>query len=107
MKNYDSRLRKIEEILVPKRNTIVTINYLTSEPESYFELNGDRFSIPPEVNEYEFIKNKLKNYSGIISVCVYIAKNTTKDSVTDFSGLAMGKDDLMISIDSYTGKNSD
>ena len=104
MKNYDARIKKMEEILLPKKNLIVLIDYLTSEPESYFEVKGNRYSIPPGVNVYEFIKDKLKNYRGIVTATFYLARDITKESVPDLSNLATKKDDLLITIKGYDGR---
>jgi|YelNatPaOPRAMG01_1025707.scaffolds.fasta_scaffold18948_3 hypothetical protein len=104
MEQIESRLKKIEEILSPKKNLIVLIDYLTSEPESYFEVNGTKYLIPPGVDAYELIKDKLKNYSGVVTVSVYLAEDLTKESVQGFSGLAPKKGDLVITIKGYEGK---
>ncbi|MHB8337929.1 MAG: hypothetical protein ACYDEE_10990 [Ignavibacteriaceae bacterium] len=104
MKNYDARIKKMEEILLPKKNLIVLIDYLTSEPESYFEVKGNRYSIPPGVNVYEFIKDKLKNHRGIVTATFYLAQDIAKESVPDLSNLATKKDDLLITIKGYDGR---
>jgi hypothetical protein len=102
--NFESRLKKIEEILIPKKNMVVIINYLTDEPESYFEINGTKYLIPPGINVSEYFKDKLKIYNGVVTATVYIAKDTAKESVPDFSDLATKKDDLLITIKGYHGK---
>ncbi|MHB8578985.1 MAG: hypothetical protein ACYDA4_03880 [Ignavibacteriaceae bacterium] len=102
--NYESRLKKIEEILLPKRNTVLIINYITSEPESYLKVNGTKCLIPPGVDAKEFIKEKLKAYGGVVTAIVYLAQDITKESVPNFSDLAKKKDDLLITIKGYDGK---
>ncbi|MGD1007066.1 MAG: hypothetical protein ABR980_07545 [Ignavibacteriaceae bacterium] len=99
--NIESRLQKILEKLSPQKNMAVIIDYITSEPESYFLVNGTKYIIPHGINVSEYINDKLKNYNGVVAASVYIAKDITKNSSSVFSDLASKKNDFVIKIKGY------
>ena len=105
MKNYDSRLKKIEEILIPKRQIVIILDFLTDEPNSWIEIDGKKIIIPPGIDVEEFIKEKTKQIKGIRVCAVYLAKDITKESSQDLSSLATKKDDLVVTIKGYEGKS--
>lgn len=73
MYRIENRLKRIEEILTPKKKTVITISYKTTEPKSWFELESENFEIPFGVNPKEFINAKIEllRLSGIICCVVY------------------------------------
>ena len=74
MKNYDSRIKKLEEILIPKSKTVILINYITSEPESFIRVNGQKHLIPDGADVNKFISEKAEGYSGRVICFVHLAK---------------------------------
>ena len=80
MKQLEIRLKRIEEILLPKRQTVIILDYLTDEPNSWIEIDGRKIIIPPGIDVEEFIKEKTKQIKGISVCAVYFAKDTTKES---------------------------
>ena len=107
LKNYESRLRRIEDFLIPKRQTVIILDYLTDEPNSWIEIGGKKIIIPPGIDAEEFIKEKTKQIKGISVCAVYLAKDIAKESSQDLSGLATKKDDVVIAIKGYDGKSID
>lgn len=75
MKNYDSRIKKLEEILTPKGKTVITINYTTFEPESFLLINGKKNLIPDGANVKNFIEEKVDFYSGVVVCSIYLTKD--------------------------------
>ena len=75
MKNYDFRIKKLEEALNPKEKTVVTINYITSEPESFVMINGKKDLIPDGANVKSFIEEKVNYCSGVVVCSIFLAKN--------------------------------
>jgi len=77
MKNYDFRIRRLEEALNPKGKTVtvVTINYTISESESFVIINGKKDFIPDRVNVKNFIEEKVDFYSGVVVCSMYLTKN--------------------------------
>ncbi len=102
MKNYESRLKKIQEILAPKRNVVVMILYGTDKPESWCEVNGQKFLIPAKVNHDEFLKDKLKSYSGIVTAVVYLSKDKDNNPILEQSNLGLKREDVLFR---FTGLN--
>jgi len=75
MRNYDARIKKIEGILLPKKNMVVIIGYITDEPTSFIEIDGIQHIIPQDINVKEFINKKTKHFRGVVTCTVYLAKN--------------------------------
>ena len=100
--SYQTRLKNIEELLTPKITTSVIIDYITSEPESYIMINGEKNIIPTGINVKEFIDQKIKLHKGVITCAVYLAKNLTKGSATDFSKI-LPKSNVTLTVMGYEG----
>ena len=81
MKNYDSRIKKLEEILIPKSKTVILINYITSEPESFIRVNGQKHLIPDEANVKKFIAEKIIDCNGVVICSVYLTKSLSQNYV--------------------------
>ncbi len=76
MYRIESRLKRIEEILLPKKQTIITINYKTSESKPSVKIEGKRFEIPKGVNIEDYINEKIESLclNGIITCSVNSAE---------------------------------
>lgn len=69
----ENRLKRLEEILTPKKKTVITINYKTCEPKSWFELENENYEVPFGVNVREFIDEKIESLrTGGIIFCKII-----------------------------------
>lgn len=84
MNHYESRLKKIEDILSPKKSMVVILDYITSEPESWIEVDGKRYVIPLDVDIEKFIHEKTKLIKGIRVCSLYLSKDRTQKPNTDF-----------------------
>ena len=104
LKNYESRLRRIEDFLIPKRQTVIILDYLTDEPNSWIEIDGKKHIIPPGIDAEEFIKEKTKQIKGISVCAVYLAKDITKESSQNLYSLTKKKNDLVVTIKDLTDK---
>ncbi|WKZ68115.1 MAG: hypothetical protein QY331_09125 [Melioribacteraceae bacterium] len=73
MRKLENRLKRIEEILLPKKQTVITIDYKTSESKSSVDIEGKKFEIPKGTNLVDFIIEKIESLrlNGIITCIVY------------------------------------
>jgi hypothetical protein len=77
MSNIFSRLKKIEEKLVPRKKTVVILSCSDDDDDddntgdftSTVTINNRNYKIPENVDPYKFIKEKTKMLSGYI-VCL-------------------------------------
>lgn len=99
MKNYDSRIARLEETLTPKRKTILIINYLSETEDSWLEFAGNKIIIPQGVDVQKFISEKTKQVKGVIACTVYLS-NISQESVSDLTG-SLSKDDVLMTIKGY------
>jgi len=76
MNRLESRLKRVEEILLPKRQTVITISYQTSESKSSVTIEGKKFEIPKRTSIEDFINGKIESLrlNGIITCIVYSAE---------------------------------
>jgi hypothetical protein len=87
MNHFEARLKKIEEILIPKKRIILILDEITSEPESWMEVNGEKYIIPPDVDVKEFVREKAKLAKDILICGLYLSKDRAKKPYADYSGL--------------------
>ena len=83
MKNYDFRIKKLEKMLIQKNKTVILINYITSEPESFIKINGQKYLILDGANVKKIIAEKISGFSGVVTCPVYLAKNLSQNYVQE------------------------
>ena len=101
MNQYESRLKKIEEILSPKKKMVLILDYITIEPASWIEVNRQKYVIPPDADLDKFIHEKVKLIKGIQICTLYLGKDRTNNPSADFSGLTANSD-LVMSVRGYS-----
>lgn len=85
MKQIESRLRRIEAILSPQKKTVLILDELTDELESWIEVNGTKSLIPPDTNVEKFIHDKIKLVKGIHICTLSLSKVLAKKMRYEFN----------------------
>lgn len=81
MKNFESRIRKLETILIPEEQTICCINYGLPQGESFIEIEGEKFILPAGKNLKEFINEKAKKFGSVVVCSVYKGDDLSEDKI--------------------------
>ena len=102
MKNYDSRIKRLEQVLSPERYIILVIDRSLTKPSSNITINGRSEPFPPTGKLEEFIKYKLMLIKGDIKCDINIA--ASDEPMPDFSGL-LKIDDIQIIIEDINNSN--
>ncbi len=74
MNSLVNRLEKIEEIILLKRRKVLILDYVTSEPESWIEVNKEKYEILPNEDIEAFIHEKIMLIRGIHVCALYLSK---------------------------------
>ena len=101
MNHFESRLKKIEEIVSPKNKKVIILDYFSPEPQSWMEVKGKRYLIPLAADVENFIYEKTKLIRGHHICTLYLARDRTNKPGVDFSGL-ISKDDFVLSIRAHS-----
>ena len=106
MKNYESRIKKLEGVFSNKRSIFLLIKSVFPIPKAYVTFNGQTEDLPVHENLYEFIRNKFNSTKGNIHCELHFPKGTSSATIPDFSDL-LEKDDLLLFVREMRDENLD
>ena|SRR3990170_2097358 len=98
MKNYDSRIAKLEEILAPKTKILIIISYESDCEQSWVEFDGKKFLIPKGAEVHEFIEEKTKAVNAKVITCKLFLCNTTHAKSIPKLTEELCKNDILMTI---------
>jgi hypothetical protein len=67
-----SRIKRLEEKLMPGKKTIVIIQYGSADSVSTVTINDKNYTIPKNVDPDQFIEENTKHLSGVIMCILYL-----------------------------------
>jgi hypothetical protein len=73
MNKIESRIRRIEEKLMPRKKTVVIIQYGSDDCTSTVIINNNKYTIPENVDPKQFIEEKTKHLAGVVICILYSA----------------------------------
>lgn len=108
MKNYDSRLSRLETMLLPPKRKILLCVFLGESPkDSHFRVNNEEFILPPKTSDWEtFILEKIKGLkvankrnNDALQINIMVKEGITQEELPSLSKLVPNRDDYYILVD--------